>query len=190
MFLICLIGSGCTLLGTIPDPGATGTPDDLIETPTTDENTGTGSPRGSGRWSDASEVMQGICFEAANDAAGRVFVIRSSAELDTFFGLADNSELCRRPVKRGAFDFEDGRVLVGVWSSGRGCTAQHDVERFRRDNDAETITIRLTLVIEGDCPYELVRPFWIGIPNGQDYDITLTVNAPQTVMEPTMVTSE
>jgi hypothetical protein len=79
-------------------------------------------------------------------------------------------------VKRGTFDFANGRVLAGVWSAGRGCKARHDVDRFERDNEAKTIAIDLTLVIEGDCPYELVRPFWISIPNAQEHDITITVS--------------
>ncbi|HRL11366.1 MAG TPA: hypothetical protein PKX07_05775, partial [Aggregatilineales bacterium] len=49
---------------------------------------------------DASEVMRGICFESAFDAANRTFVMQSDAELAAFFDLADNSELCPRPVAR------------------------------------------------------------------------------------------
>lgn len=167
MLLMCVIVSGCTLLNGLPNPTATGSVEGEAMNPT--------PSRGGRRWSDASDVMAGICFEAADDAVGRVFVIRSSAELDAFFGLADNSQLCRRAVQRGAFDFANGRVLAGVWSAGFGCVARHNVDAFERDNEAKTILIRLTLMIEGDCPYELVRPFWIGIPNAQEHDITITV---------------
>lgn len=161
--LMCGVIAGCTLLNEIPNPTATDKGDSVDSTPTRR------------RWSDASDVMAGLCFEAANDAAGRVFVIRDSAELDMFFWLADNSQLCRRRVERGTFDFTNGRVLAGVWSAGRGCKARHDVDRFERDNEAKTIVIDLTLVIEGDCPYQLVRPFWISIPNAQEHEITITV---------------
>lgn len=173
ILLMCVMSAGCTLLNGLPNPTATGSAQG--ETLSEDDSVNSTPARGSRRWTDASDVMAGICFEAANDATGRVFVIRSSAELDTFFGLADNSQLCRRPVERGAFDFANGRVLVGIWSAGNGCKAQHDVDAFERDNEAKTIVIRLTLVIEGDCPYELVRPFWIGIPNAQEHDITISV---------------
>lgn len=167
MLLMCVIVGGCTLLDGLPSPTATGSVEDETTNPT--------PSRGGKRWTDASDVMTGVCFEAADDASGRVFVIRSSAELDTFFGLADNSQLCRHAVQRGAFDFGDGRVLAGVWSAGFGCVARHNVDAFERDNEAKTIVIRLTLVIEGNCPYELVRPFWVGIPNAQEHDITITV---------------
>lgn len=173
MLLICVMIAGCTLLNGLPNPTATGERDG--DTLSEDESANSTPARGSRRWSDASDVMTGICFEAANDAAGRIFVIRDSAELDAFFGLADNSQLCRRPVKRGTFDFANGRVLAGVWSAGRGCKARHDVDSFERNNEAKTIAIDLTLVVEGDCPYELVRPFWISIPNAQEHDIAITV---------------
>jgi hypothetical protein len=126
-------------------------------------------------FTDENHVMQGICFEAAFDAAGRAFTLGSPAALASFYELADHSRLCRRPVERGEFDFEDGRVLAGIWSAGRGCTAYHELLEFSRDDDARTLTIRLRLVTEGECNYELVRPFWIGIPDATEYDITMIV---------------
>jgi len=126
-------------------------------------------------WVDANAVMAGICFEAAHDAAEQVFTLRSAEEHIRFYGLADNSGLCRRPVERRPFDFSGGRVLAGLWSAGQGCTARHDLLSFARDDAARTITIRLALVVEGDCPYELVRPFWIGLDAAQDYTIIIDV---------------
>jgi hypothetical protein len=126
-------------------------------------------------WQDASLVMAGICFEAAYDAAGQVFTLRSADDHIHLYDLADNSGLCRHPVVRHPFDFTGGRVLVGLWSAGRGCTARHDLLSFTRDDAARTITMRLALVIEGDCPYDLVRPFWAGLDAASDYTITLTV---------------
>jgi hypothetical protein len=158
---------GCTLLSDLTGEPAPSSP----EAP---EIMGDASAS-SAAWDDASAVMAGICFAAANDAAGRVFVLRDQGELDTFFGLADNSQLCPRPVARGSFDFSAGRILIGVWSAGVGCTASHDVRRFARDDMARTLTIRLRLMIEGDCPYELVRPFWIGVPSAADYAVNLVV---------------
>lgn len=126
-------------------------------------------------YTDAADLMQGICFAAANDAAGQVFTLRSAGELDTLYNLADNSGLCRRPVARATHDFSSGTIVVGTWSAGRGCTARHDVLRFERDDEARSIEIALRLVIGGDCPYELVRPFWVSIPAAQDYAVTLMV---------------
>ena len=126
-------------------------------------------------WSDASAVVAGICFESAYDAAGQVFVLRSASELTRFFDLADNSRLCRHPVERPAFDFSDGRVLAGLWSRGRGCVAGHQLIAFIRDETARTINIHLRLIVEGACPYDLVRPYWVGLPDAQDYTITITV---------------
>ena len=126
-------------------------------------------------WSDASSLVGGICFEAANDAAGQIFILRSPAELAAFYDLADNSQLCRRPVQREAFDFAEGRVLVGLWSRGVGCQAFHEIEQVIRDDAARTFTIALRFVTAGGCGYELVRPFWIALDNLGDYALRLDV---------------
>jgi hypothetical protein len=126
-------------------------------------------------WTDENIIMSGVCFEAANDAAGRTFIIRNEAELTLLYDLADNSRLCRRPVERGTFDFTNGRVLAGIWSAGRGCTARHDVLAVQRDDAARVIAVTLRFVTEGDCPYELVRPFWVGLLGATDYQIALNV---------------
>ena len=124
---------------------------------------------------DAADVMRGICFEAALDAAGQVFILRDAEEHIRFYNLADNSQLCRRPVERVPFEFESGRVLVGLWSKGTGCTATHTVESMSRDDANRRIAIRATFTTEGDCPYELVRPFWRSLDGVSDYDIDLQV---------------
>jgi hypothetical protein len=127
-------------------------------------------------WTDESVTMSGICFESAQDAAGRTFVIRSAEALRGFFDLADNSELCSQPVRRHEFDFSGGRVLAGLWSAASGCRARHEIESVRRDDTARTLFIYLRLIKEGDCLYELVRPFWIGINDAADYEIQFVVS--------------
>ena len=125
--------------------------------------------------SDQNAVMAGICFESAYDAADQVFVLRDAAELTRFFDLADNSQLCRRPVLRQSFDFSDGRVLVGVWSKGRGCSAIHHRLAFHQNDPARTIAIQLQLEISGTCDYDLIRPFWISLDAAADYAISIVV---------------
>jgi hypothetical protein len=66
-------------------------------------------------------------------------------------------------------------MLAGLWSYGMGCTARHEFLEFTRDDEAKTILFRLRFITEGDCPYELLRPFWVGIPAASDYQITLSV---------------
>jgi hypothetical protein len=119
--------------------------------------------------------MSGLCFESVADAAGRTFVIRSADELAQFYDLADESELCRRPVRRASFDFSGGRVLAGLWSRAVGCTARHEVTAVQRDDTARAFVIALRLVVEGGCDYELVRPFWIGLSGVSGYDVRLMV---------------
>lgn len=124
---------------------------------------------------DAAEVVEGICFEAALDAAGQVFILRDAEEHIRFYNLADNSQLCRRPVERIPFDFSNGHILVGMWSAGSGCTARHEIKSMNRDDEAKTVSIQLSFVTEGDCPYELVRPFWRALDDVADYEIELQV---------------
>lgn len=124
-------------------------------------------------WTDENAIMSGICFEAALDASGRVFVLRSGEDHIRFYDQADNSDLCRQPVTRYPFDFNGGRVLAGLWDYGRGCTARHDVVGVERDDAARTFSIRLRFVTEGDCDYELVRPFWVGLVGLSDYTVTI-----------------
>ena len=123
----------------------------------------------------ANAVMRGICFESANDAAGQVFVLRSAEEHIRFYNLADESTLCRLPVARNAFDFSDGRILAGLWSRGRGCDANHDILNVQRDDAGRRISIDLRFTTDGDCNYELVQPFWVGIPDAADYEVSITV---------------
>lgn len=127
-------------------------------------------------WTDEQAVMAGLCFESVYDAAGQNFVIRNAEALSGFFDLADNSNLCRQPVTRAEFDFSDGRILAGTWSRAVGCSAQHEVENVRRDDTARTLFIFLKLKVEGDCTYELVRPFWIGLSGISDYEIQFVVD--------------
>lgn len=124
-------------------------------------------------WTNERDTMYGICFEAALDAAGEVVVLRSADEHIRYYNLADSSGLCRQPVDRSPFDFADGeRVLAGTWSVGAGCTADHEIVDFTLDDDVLQVTARF--ITEGDCPYELVRPFWIGVEGVADVQITIT----------------
>ena len=125
---------------------------------------------------DALASTAGICFEAAWDAAGSVFIMRTAEEHIRFYDLVDNSRLCRRAVRREPFDFTTGDVLVGIWNRGSGCTATHDITSFERDDSARTVVIQAQFSTAGDCSYELVRGLWLGIENARDYDIRLEVS--------------
>ncbi len=177
--LFAFVLSACLLSGpqriyitATPEPTLTPEPSESAVTPLPPDWTPTPWPY---PFSDENVTLSGICFEAALDAAGTTFVLHNAAELIEFYDLADNSHFCRHPVTRYPFDFSNSRVLAGLWSAGRGCTAQHDVLDTQRDDADRTLTIRLRFVTEGDCPYELVRPFWIGIDGAQDYDVKLVV---------------
>ena len=128
------------------------------------------------QWYDENEHVAGICFEATWDAAGRIHIIRTAEEHIRFYDLADNSRLCRRPVSRVPRDFSTGYVIAGFWSRGIGCNARHEVTGFFRNDDAQTILMSVRFIIEGDCPYELVQPFWVGFDNAAGHEITIVMD--------------
>lgn len=124
---------------------------------------------------DELPLMSGICFEAAWDTDEQVFVLRNALEHIRFYDLADRSRLCRNPVMRYPFDFEAGRILAGLWSQGQGCEAQHELLAVERDDPAQSITVRLRFTTSGACAYELLRPFWVSIPDAAGYDVRIEV---------------
>jgi hypothetical protein len=116
-----------------------------------------------------------VCFEAAFSLADRVFALRQAEDLIAFYDHIDNSQLCRHPVTRYPFDFSNGRILVGLWSKGRGCRARHDLVGVTRDDASRGFALNLLLVIEGDCNYELLRPFWVGLEGLTEYSIQINI---------------
>jgi hypothetical protein len=124
-------------------------------------------------WADESSIVSGVCFEAARDMAvmDRRFVLRSGLEHIEFYNAIDSTNLCLRPVERVSFDFNAGRALAGLWSAGRGCTAQHEVMAYSVEQN--TLNLALRFVTEGDCNYELIRPFWISFDGALSLNLTV-----------------
>ncbi|MBA3869940.1 MAG: hypothetical protein H0X30_12405 [Anaerolineae bacterium] len=163
--------SGCIRLEPIP----TATPP-AVQMPTiqpTPINIVTATPDYG--WTDVSSIMEGVCFEAALNTAGRVFSISNATALDAFYSQIDQSQLCEDPVIRVDYPFNNGEIIVGLWSSGTGCTARHDVQSVRRDDAQKQEAIQLQFVTEGDCPYDLVQPFWIALPQSIGFNIQIDV---------------
>ncbi len=168
----CLLGTATAGLTPVPSPQpviiATSTP---IPGPTASP-TATPYPHG---LSEALDVMSGICFEYALDQAGSAFVIRDAQQHIRFYEQADASGLCRQPVERQPFDFDGGRILAGLWSAGSGCKARHEIITYEQDDSTRSLNIALKFITSGDCPYELVRPWWVSITDLSSYDIGITV---------------
>ncbi len=120
-----------------------------------------------------------MCFEAGLDAAGQVFKIPNANALDKFYTQVDHSQLCEDPVNRMSYPFSEGEIIVGLWSSGTGCNARHVVQNVQRDDAQKQEAIQLQFITEGDCPYELVQPFWIALPQSADFNIQIAVQPAQ-----------
>jgi hypothetical protein len=125
--------------------------------------------------SDASHLLDGICFEAAHALSGHAFVLNDQAQLDGLYDQIDRSGLCRRRIPRLQFDFA-GRAVVGTWTyAPHGCTARHEQVQIWRDDVTRTMTMRYRFAVEGECPYELVRPLWVAVENPDAYAIRLEI---------------
>jgi hypothetical protein len=128
------------------------------------------------RWADARLLIDSICFEAALELSGRIFVIQGADDLTALYDLVDARGLCRRPVERVPYPYEDDAVITGTWQAGRGCTADYDVMAL--NDDGRTLRMQVTFRVEGDCPYDLVRPFWVVFEDRAGYPVTLDVVSP------------
>ena len=126
-------------------------------------------------WVDVNYLMEGVCFEAAVNAAGQVIRIPNANALDAFYTQIDRSQLCEDSVARVSYPFNEGEIIVGLWSSGMGCTARYVMQNVQRDDAQKQEAIQLQFVTEGDCPYELVEPFWIALPQSADFNVQIAV---------------
>jgi hypothetical protein len=126
-------------------------------------------------WEDVNNLMDSVCFEYAESATGQVFRISNAAALDAFYTQIDHSQLCEDPVNRMSYPFNNNEMIVGLWNSGIGCTARYEVQNVQRDNAQKQEAIQLKFIIEGDCPYDLVQPFWIALPQSADVAIQISV---------------
>ena len=127
---------------------------------------------------DVSDWMRGVCYEAADDRQGQPFVLGDDQQLTAFFDTIDADERCRRPIVRPDQSLADGEVLVGLWSSSRGCRARHENIRLQRDEARNTITISASHITRGDCSYELLRPLWLLVTDARNRQVSLSVTAP------------
>jgi hypothetical protein len=171
VWLGCLLASGCIRLERIstetPSPVAVPTAQATIsiqEVSTPDYG-----------WEDVSYLMSDVCFEAITDIAGKVITIRDANALEAFYNQIDRNQACEQPVRHMSYPFNNGEMLVGLWSSGIGCGAHHVVQGVQRDDAQRQETIQLELVIEGDCPYELLQGFWIAIPQSTGFNTQIVV---------------
>jgi hypothetical protein len=131
-----------------PGPSPTATPDPFAGQP----------------YQDARDIFSGVCFNYWESQIGRIFVLTTAFEHIDFYNGVDGAQVCRFPVERNPFDFEQGRILIGAVNVGTGCAALTDPIALMQDDTARTITMRLTWGVTGECPYRLARPFWVSIP--------------------------
>jgi hypothetical protein len=125
---------------------------------------------------DAGTLLDGVCFEYLLTLNGQVWTWTTPAELSAFYDRVDDSEVCPAPVVRQDFDFSQG-VLVGTVSTATGCDAAHRVVDTVRDDGARTQTLVVALEVRPGCPYELVQPLLVAVPDLPDgYTLQIAVS--------------
>jgi hypothetical protein len=125
---------------------------------------------------DAGTLLDGVCFEYLLTLDGQVWTWSTPAELSAFYDRVEASEVCPDPVARQGFDFSQG-VLVGTVSTATGCDAAHRVVDTVRDDRARTQTLVVELVVRPGCPYELVQPLLVAVPDVPDgYALQIAVS--------------
>lgn len=141
------------------EPSAAATPDPLYA----------GQP-----YQDARSIFAGVCFNYWVEQTNRLFIITSDYEHIAFYNEVDESELCRFPVIRQPFNFEQGGILLGAVNVDVGCWAYTNPIELVTDHEARRVIMRVGWGADGDCGYQLVRPFWVSIPRPPEgYTITL-----------------
>lgn len=122
---------------------------------------------------DAAALLEGVCFEAAHALSGQAFILTSQEHLDGLYDQIDSTRLCRHLIARHTFDFT-GYAVVGTWTyAPQGCTARHELINVGLNDENHRINLRYRFVVDGDCPYELIRPLWVAVENSDAYDIRL-----------------
>lgn len=171
IWLGLLLTSACIRLERIP----TATPVSIQ--PTIVQSTQTLAPTNTPDygWEDVNYLMESVCFEAAMNVAGQVFKISDANALQAFYTQLDRNQTCEDPINRVAYPFNNNESIVGLWSEGIGCTARHEVQNVQRDDTQRQETIQLQFVTEGNCPYELLQPFWIAVPQSTGYNFHIEV---------------
>lgn len=115
-------------------------------------------------WQDVQNLLEGVCLSWQLDQVGREFVIADAHAHIAFYNEVDESGLCRFPVARNPFDFEQGAILIGAFNIGTGCTATAEPLALVVDHDAQTVTMQARWGVSGECDYRLSRPLWLSIP--------------------------
>jgi hypothetical protein len=127
-------------------------------------------------YDDAGSVLAGLCFGFLQTLSNHTLVVDSAADLAKLYDAVDASKQCRGAVERKPFDFS-ARQIVGFVAVGTGCSLDVIYDRTELDESAHQRTIVFQSRIDGDCPYDLVRPLWLAVER-QGYTTQIRIATP------------
>jgi hypothetical protein len=109
---------------------------------------------------DVNTLFAGVCFNFLQTLADQTVVIDSERDLAAFYSRVDQSKQCVERVARHTFDF-GGKQIVGTVVTATGCRINLNYQRIEEGAQKRQIVFRR--LVDGDCPYQLVRPLWLAI---------------------------
>jgi hypothetical protein len=127
-------------------------------------------------YDDAGSVLAGLCFSFLQSLADHTLVLDSPADLAKLYDAVDASKQCRGAVERKSFDFST-RQIVGFMAVGTGCSLDLIYDHTELDESTHQRIILFHSRIDGDCPYDLVRPLWLAVER-QGYTTQIRIAAP------------
>lgn len=137
-------------------PGPTPTPF-MTQTPAPTE---TPLPTLDMPYTDASSLLQGVCFKYLATLDGQSLTFDSPRDLNAFYNAVNESKRCVGLVQRGNFDFSNKQV-IGTVITGQGCNISLAYDRTIQDDGLKQRTVIMQAAVTGDCGYGLVQPLLI-----------------------------
>lgn len=127
-------------------------------------------------YTDATQLLNDVCFDALLPIIGNYFMLDSQAALDQFWGTLNVASVCGRTVRQPTYDFS-GQVVVGMVRLAEGCTANFIPEAIQQNDGTQQVVIPLRFEVNEACDYQLAVSFVVGIPrppSGYSVSINIT----------------
>lgn len=126
-------------------------------------------------YTDATYLLDDVCFDALLPIIGNYFMLDSQAALDQFWGTLNVATVCGHRARQPTYDFAE-QVVVGTVRLVQGCTANFIPEMIQQNDLGQQVVIPLRFEVNANCDYQLMVSFVVGIPRPPSgYTVTLDI---------------
>lgn len=119
--------------------------------------------------SDATYLLQDVCFEALLPLAGQNFVWRDETEMERLLARLNVAEVCDQDFEMPVFDFSQ-QIVVGAVQIAQGCDAEF-VPTITRNGQQWQILLQFEVKL--GCDYQLLVSYVAAIPAGIEVLVTV-----------------